>query len=454
MSDTADSRRAEGNAAFQLEQYHAAVEHYSAAIVLDRHDLRGWNNRAQAYLETGQPLLAWGDALHVLKMEPTNLKAALRLADAYMKMKMYDTAIGWCREAPIPSHLAQKQLERCLKARQADTPNRGNTFKVNYTPFRAAPGQARHPDVVMAALAPRLGRIATRAALRPAPSGGLGLFAQCDIPAGEMVHIEKPLLAVAVGKDRCYHCTDLLQDVATAVACGGCDRRYCCQTCHDEALELYHRLLCSAAHGQAVARLEAKADEGVSASSRNVLYMWKMLGWALTERNKAGAGAALVRPTDMLPFCHFHRRADMPLSTKPMYFSSDHIMTFWTLVRDLLPPALLSEPALSVQWIIDCSMMLIANTIGLSGNEGTLGPQALMCSASFFNHSCTPNVVDHAAKNGIILFMAKRDIVAGEELFISYVAENASREFRQQMLALQYGFACRCDKCRTEAAAE
>jgi len=327
-------------------------------------------------------------------------------------------------------------------------------FSVPYT-FRAAPGQARHPDVVMAAFAPQLGRIVTRAVLRPSPSGGLGLFAQCDIPAGEMVHIEKPLLAVAVGKDRCYHCTGLLQDAATAVACGGCDRRYCRQACHDEALELYHRPLCGAADGQAVASLETKAGEGVSASSLNLLYMWKMLGWALTERNKAGMDAALVRPTDMPPFCHFLRRTDTLSPTEPMYFLSKPIMMLWGLVRELLPPALLSEPALSVQWMIDCSVMLMVNTIGLYDNEGALGPQALMYSASFFNHSCVPNVADHAVgPNGIIAFMAERDIAAGDELFISYAAVSDARELRQERLSLQYGFACRCDRCGTETAAE
>jgi stress-induced-phosphoprotein 1 len=82
MCDTADTRRAAGNAAFQREEYEAAVAHYSTAIALDRHDLRGWNNRAQAYLKVGQPMLAWSDAMHILHLEPQNLKANLRLVAA------------------------------------------------------------------------------------------------------------------------------------------------------------------------------------------------------------------------------------------------------------------------------------------------------------------------------------------------------------------------------------
>jgi hypothetical protein len=263
-----------------------------------------------------------------------------------------------------------------------------------------------------------------------------------------MVHIEKPLLAVAVGKDRCYHCTDPLQDVATAVACGGCDRRYCSQACHDEALELYHRPLCNAADGQAVAKLEAKIEGGVSASSRNVLFMWKMLGWALTERNKAGPDAALVQPADVPPFCHLHRRSDMPTLPEPTYFSTDLQMLLWLFIRELLPPALLSEPALSLQWIIDCAMLLGVNTISMS--EGMLGPQALMSGGSFFNHSCVPNVAFHAVGlNSLIIFIATRDIAAGEELFIGYVSAYA--EQRHQTLMAQYGFACHCSMCKSEA---
>jgi tetratricopeptide (TPR) repeat protein len=165
MSDTADSRRAAGNAAFQLGQYDAAVAHYSAAIDLDRRDLRGWNNRAQAYLKTGQPLLAWSDVMHVLHLEPHNLKAMLRLAAAYMGMRMYDEVLQWCFAAPrsiVPSHIVEKQRRRCLKALETDTPGRANMYSHSFT-FRAAPGQARHPDVILAAFAPTLGRIPTPA---------------------------------------------------------------------------------------------------------------------------------------------------------------------------------------------------------------------------------------------------------------------------------------------------
>jgi hypothetical protein len=204
-----------------------------------------------------------------------------------------------------------------------------------------------------------------------------------------------------------------------------------------------------------VARLEAKVEEGVSASSRYVLYMWKMLGWALTERNKAGVGAALVRPADVPPFCHFHRYTDLPLQSEPMkFFLLDPVLMFHLIVMELLPSALLSEPALTVQWMLNCVALLSVNTISLTNGGGTLGPQALMGSASFFNHSCMPNVADHVSPNGMIAFMAKRDIAAGEELFISYVGEDAPREQRQQRLSMQYGFACHCEKCNAEAARE
>jgi SET domain-containing protein len=54
-----------------------------------------------------------------------------------------------------------------------------------------------------------------------------------------------------------------------------------------------------------------------------------------------------------------------------------------------------------------------------------------MSGANFFNHSCMRNVVQHAVRlDNFILYTATRDIVAGEELFISYVALKTPKELK------------------------
>ena len=68
--------------------------------------------------------------------------------------------------------------------------------------------------------------------------------------------------------------------------------------------------------------------------------------------------------------------------------------------------------------------------------------------ASFLNHSCEPSLVqtfpggDHRVR-----FTAARDIAEGEQLFTSYIDQDAPRAARREKLSWAYGFDCACPKC-------
>ncbi|KAJ3320783.1 hypothetical protein HDU76_000227 [Blyttiomyces sp. JEL0837] len=135
------------------------------------------------------------------------------------------------------------------------------------------------------------------------------------------------------------------------------------------------------------------------------------------------------------------------------------------------------------------------NGFGLwDGAKECLG-QALYPIASFFNHSCDPNLVrgtgmvnldekktdlssvashikaitlneqegqngfDRRELNGVmrallrepvVTFWAGRDIAEGEPLFLSYIDESQSLERRKESLKTVYYFDCRCSKCIRE----
>lgn len=67
--------------------------------------------------------------------------------------------------------------------------------------------------------------------------------------------------------------------------------------------------------------------------------------------------------------------------------------------------------------------------------------------ASFFNHSCVPNVaMEEGLENSVVEFVATRDIAAGEELVIRYDdIKNAAA--RRQWLYNNYYFICKCPSC-------
>jgi hypothetical protein len=74
---------------------------------------------------------------------------------------------------------------------------------------------------------------------------------------------------------------------------------------------------------------------------------------------------------------------------------------------------------------------------------------AMYPSASYFNHSCEPNVLK-LRQGRIISFVTSRDIQEGEELCISYGDTNREVEERRKMLKDWWGFNCDCIRCKRE----
>lgn len=97
------------------------------------------------------------------------------------------------------------------------------------------------------------------------------------------------------------------------------------------------------------------------------------------------------------------------------------------------------------------------NAFGLweeSGDE-YLG-YGVWVKASLFNHSCNPNIAKGRVDRSRI-FEAARDIVAGEELCISYLGAKGELKMpvhaRREALLRTWGFLCLCSRCAAESGA-
>jgi SET domain-containing protein len=69
-----------------------------------------------------------------------------------------------------------------------------------------------------------------------------------------------------------------------------------------------------------------------------------------------------------------------------------------------------------------------------------------------FNHSCAPNIGwEHEGNNSTLKLFAEREIVEGEELFISYIKPlGMGWAERQQALMPWLGMDCECERCQEE----
>ena len=95
----------------------------------------------------------------------------------------------------------------------------------------------------------------------------------------------------------------------------------------------------------------------------------------------------------------------------------------------------------------------LSNSFGIwelpiSPDSENLG-SAMYPSASYFNHSCDPNVMK-VRQGRRVLFITEKYVEIEEELCISYGHTERDVEERQKLLQDWWGFTCICPRCRRE----
>ncbi|KAI1652353.1 SET domain-containing protein [Daldinia loculata] len=85
-----------------------------------------------------------------------------------------------------------------------------------------------------------------------------------------------------------------------------------------------------------------------------------------------------------------------------------------------------------------------------TASDGTIIPSrsGVFVKASRFNHSCDPNCwYTTTSWTGHFICTPMRPIKEGEEITISYIPNQATREIRQALLRKSWKFICTCNRC-------
>lgn len=103
----------------------------------------------------------------------------------------------------------------------------------------------------------------------------------------------------------------------------------------------------------------------------------------------------------------------------------------------------------------------MANSFGIWDNEGELLGFEVIPLATYFNHSCAPNLRrtmivsssnnSECSHRAYVEFKTVCDVVEGEELNISYGDVTDCLDVRQNRLIDKYFFECRCKRCMSES---
>jgi SET and MYND domain-containing protein len=127
----------------------------------------------------------------------------------------------------------------------------------------------------------------------------------------------------------------------------------------------------------------------------------------------------------------------------------------YKFLRLLLPEYL--QPLLTPEFLRITFGREYGNAFGIrqvteegSSEEKELLGYMISPEASFFNHSCRPNLKKERRENRM-LFVATADIKQGEQLCIDYFQISEEKfDYRQKTLNENWFFQCECDRCNEE----
>lgn len=188
-----------------------------------------------------------------------------------------------------------------------------------------------------------------------------------------------------------------------------------------------------------------------------------------TKQHKKALQKALLQPIspDVMSFCvsgivwrHAHadgweRVLALAADSTP-YHSPDDLGAFtrtYLHLLAMLPAALL--PLVTPECLFLLSSRDSHNSFGIRSLEddgSEFFGYGCWPAASYFNHSCGPNV-EKKREGRVWEFRAGRDIAKGEEVCITYLSgeeRKLSRGKRMLTLKRNWGFACGCERCEAE----
>jgi len=200
------------------------------------------------------------------------------------------------------------------------------------------------------------------------------------------------------------------------IECRGCKKVSVCESCVGEGRLKWHNYECSVFQ-----TLPNAVTAGESATVR-LLLRYKM-----SAEPKVGEWSADKEPTELLSSLQGNT-CDVP---------PDQLANLARI------------SGLSTTTAASLIYQVRTNACEISRDGKKVGC-ALSVLMGWHNHDCMPNAEANVDAAGSVTMRALRDIAEGEEVTISYIDANADYDERRKILALHYGFECRCSRCTLE----
>ena len=270
--------------------------------------------------------------------------------------------------------------------------------------------------------------------VRDSPSGGKGLFAYKDFPAGERVlRLQRPLITALDNRrlnDTCANCYEWAADVfmrelldefepPNVQLCTGCGTlKYCSKRCQTESWKREHKHVCKL--------LKKLIHKGVLPNAPRAVL--RMLHLAANGSSRD----ALMEMT-----------SHMNDITVRGGQSAEYLMVFSKGIHEY------SGTSFGMEYVQNFLAIVLTNSLTIW--TAAMDPLGIAVDplAAKANHSCDPNAF--IVWDGVELhFRSLKPIKKGEEVFISYIDPTQPYSRRQHELDEKWYFKCKCSKCQLQ----
>eukprot|EP01135_Chromosphaera_perkinsii_P007453 Nk52_evm5s859 gene=Nk52_evmTU5s859 len=300
----------------------------------------------------------------------------------------------------------------------------------------------------------------TPTAIKIVPEKGRGLFATRSFKAGEVVYREMPFVAQSVLLRKPICCSQCLKPFPRVKSKESSIREndvlLCSNTCKNTAFDQYGHLSVGENNS-----MDDFVEYCYSVERKFPILVARIMGRIIEDVRKNASVSKTVTPLSHLSY------ADIPTSKIPHEWVEDYA----AFKKSFLVGSKNAE-FFTVEWFVRMLSMLNLNSfrveietdsdienedseddVGRLTNETVNTGTALYFLSSFINHDCSPNLRGHWPCSSEMFLISNRDIREGEELTVSYIANQQNMRVgeRRDFLHWAYGFECQCPLCVKES---
>ncbi|XP_071517837.1 SET and MYND domain-containing protein 4-like [Panulirus ornatus] len=477
-----ETRRAEGNRAFQEKKNQQALVLYSQAVMRAPHDdgaslALAYANRSAVLFHMKQFELCLTDIeLAIQASYPSNLmfKVLDRRGQCLRQLGQHNDALQAFTaafQALGTAALDDKKLQSWKKDISA---------KIRLCQEKDNNGEPPPPPkqdtgaAVFEGPNSALPNASAAISIQVSPDEGRYAVVTRNVPAGQVLMAERPYAAILMDNKSGTHCQHCYNRLVSAVPCRWCSGvAFCSPRCRDLALATYHRWECKF--------LDLLKGSGVSLNcylalrvvTQHGLPFFKKLRRRLQEPATLPTASSPHRPDDYMTFYHLVGLEEQRSSKD--FFQRSLVATFLLKVLQRAdffgkwddegaPDKDLTEEELLVGGLLLRHLQVIQfNAHELSGMSFAGGMNnyretksvflglAVYPTVAFCNHSCFPAVTRYFEGDRMVI-VSLRPLRPGDVVAENYgpIFTHQPRQERHRKLLSRYWFKCGCEACEED----